>query len=733
MMMNRLKAAYTQYSMVKVAAFVGVVLGGVLLFALSGGFPPLAWRLLIQALMQLPRLWAMQGAGVLIPLFGLVLLSTSLLIIWMILAVLAVNIVLHWWHDFHEHQHFAMDLREAQQMVEQQFAEQFMQPASAETILPRQSPQIQRQSQQAQRPRQSRQPQQSLAPTKPVPVAHPDELATTPQMQAYATTRHARAVGGGRTSSLPDSEAAPTYPPRRISYQPAPRRVRIPDPQSNDWQNGNGAPDIRYRPTAPLAGRPRLQIVPTLEDYLEDIDDAVHNLGNREDTDDIRDVRNIRGIRDIGDSEYAVSTGDTRDIAYPENNAAPVASSIPVDLDTIETPVISEIADAPYKFSVPDTAFAPVATEVAYEVEVASGTSIPDIFDLPDGLDIPDTPDSLDNLPLVALARPEVDEQAMDNGRRTTVQVSDGKDEDEVDLSLQNTRREYDNSYDTLPFTEPLMPQEPLRLIVGLGLDPGIVRKHAPNEDNIFAIQGTRVGKSGATPVGLFIVADGMGGHANGQEASRLAIQALSDVIVPSLLHNMRALSSPNNEHINEDTYFRDLLKDGVHRANLAIYRRNRDLPRSMGTTVTAALVVNKTAYIVNVGDSRTYIYHAPDGLKQITRDHSIVARLVEDGVITREGIYTHPRRNQIYRALGNSASIEVDCFTVPLQTDDVLLLCSDGLWEMVRDNDLQQIITSSLRHPSQISSMLVQAALSRGGADNIGVVVVGITQTPVL
>ena len=260
--------------------------------------------------------------------------------------------------------------------------------------------------------------------------------------------------------------------------------------------------------------------------------------------------------------------------------------------------------------------------------------------------------------------------------------------------------------------------QAELRLVVGIGLDPGIVRKNAPNEDNLFAIQAMRTGKSGPHPVGLFVVADGMGGHANGQEASRLAIQVISDAIVPALLR----------VDADEDS-FANLLKEGVHRANLALYQHNREQPEMMGTTLTTALIINDRAYIANVGDSRTYCYRPTEGLMQVTRDHSHVARLVEEGAITRDEIYTHPRRNQIYRCLGERSTVEVDSFERDLAPGDVLLLCSDGLWEMVRDNTLQDIIVASTPHPSQISSMLVQSALSRGGADNISAVVVCVAQ----
>jgi serine/threonine protein phosphatase PrpC len=260
------------------------------------------------------------------------------------------------------------------------------------------------------------------------------------------------------------------------------------------------------------------------------------------------------------------------------------------------------------------------------------------------------------------------------------------------------------------------------RLVVGIGLDPGIKRRDSPNEDSIFAIQGMRITDNGSMPAGLFVVADGMGGHANGREASRTAIHTLSDVVVPALL---RDVSGRDAEE--EGTLFQDMLKDGAHRANLALYRRNREMEHMMGTTLTTALIANSTAYVVNVGDSRTYLYRPGEGLKQVTRDHSHVARLVEEGKIMPEEIYTHPRRNQIYRCLGEHASVEMDTFTVHLETDDVLILCSDGLWEMVHDPALEKLIAASAQNPAQMSAILVQAALNHGGHDNISVIVVGL------
>jgi serine/threonine protein phosphatase PrpC len=252
------------------------------------------------------------------------------------------------------------------------------------------------------------------------------------------------------------------------------------------------------------------------------------------------------------------------------------------------------------------------------------------------------------------------------------------------------------------------------QLVVGTRSDPGIKRKYKPNEDSLFAAQGLIEETPITHPYGLFVIADGMGGHANGQDASRLAIQTIIEYILP------RLIKQPTDEYAK-------VLVEGIQSANLAVHQRNIEQNGDMGTTVTGALVVDNVAYVVNVGDSRTYLYREQDGLKKITNDHSVVASLVEAGIIKPDDIYTHPKRSHIYRSLGEKPNVEIDLFTVPLQEGDKLLLCSDGLWDMVRDPKIEDLIKNPAPNPSVTSDSLIQAAYEGGGEDNVSVIVIQI------
>jgi serine/threonine protein phosphatase PrpC len=285
-----------------------------------------------------------------------------------------------------------------------------------------------------------------------------------------------------------------------------------------------------------------------------------------------------------------------------------------------------------------------------------------------------------------------------------------------IEFSPANSPNDSDK---TLPYGIEQLQSPNLSQAVGYLTDPGIKRKHKPNEDSLFAMQGIETYNSLPQEFGLFVVADGMGGHANGQNASRMAIQTIIDYILPKI---------SENKQMGEEA-FSKLLRDGVQSANQAVHHRNLEERADMGTTMTAALVFGPSAYIANVGDSRTYLYREQSGLAKITHDHSVVASLVEAGIIQPDDIYTHPKRNQIYRSLGEKPVVDVDSFIVSLKAGDKLLLCSDGLWDMVRDPEIQRLMSAPIPDPSKIGQALIQAALDGGGEDNVSVIVVSFSE----
>jgi serine/threonine protein phosphatase PrpC len=262
----------------------------------------------------------------------------------------------------------------------------------------------------------------------------------------------------------------------------------------------------------------------------------------------------------------------------------------------------------------------------------------------------------------------------------------------------------------------PLSFDRPMQVSVGIGLHPGIKRRGRPNED--FAFAATGVNTQTQQTYGVFAIADGMGGHANGQIASRLAIETIVDTILPTLHH---ACVEPSN--------LGSLLRDAVAHANLVIYQQNQETASlqsldQMGTTLTALVIFGPHSCIANVGDSRAYLYRLGRGLRMITRDHSIVAELVASGAIAPEEIYTHPERNKITRCLGAAPTVEVDLFPEQVQDGDTLLLCTDGVWEMTRDPHIEKILESPWMSATGMVERLTQLALQGGGLDNIGLVV---------
>lgn len=228
--------------------------------------------------------------------------------------------------------------------------------------------------------------------------------------------------------------------------------------------------------------------------------------------------------------------------------------------------------------------------------------------------------------------------------------------------------------------------------------DVGLVRKD--NEDN-YLVSPER---------GLFVVADGMGGHVGGEIASSLAIQVIDQSVELSLLEKVE----PG-----------ELLQQVLQKANGQIYARGQNQGYfGMGTTLTAALFHDNLVHIAHIGDSRAYLLRG-GSIKLLTQDHSLVNELFQNGSLTLEEAQNHPQRNILTRALGTKEQPLVDIFSIPVQSEDILMLCTDGLYNHVHDQDIIRIIDQAAGDLKVVVRNLVNLALERGGHDNITVVLV--------
>jgi serine/threonine protein phosphatase PrpC len=263
-----------------------------------------------------------------------------------------------------------------------------------------------------------------------------------------------------------------------------------------------------------------------------------------------------------------------------------------------------------------------------------------------------------------------------------------------------------------------------VHLEVASDSDAGDIRRSDPNEDSTLVMLFQRIHESTSTPLGVFIIADGMGGHDNGQLASRLAVSTIAERISRDLL--LAPLTGENaGESVNpfDEDQLVGLLQGAVEDANAAICKVNQRDKTDMGSTITGCMIVGDYAYILNVGDSRTYMTRG-DQIYRLTTDHSLVQQLVAGGLIEPDDVYTHPQRSQIFRSLGDKLNVQVDIFKQQLHPGDKLLCCCDGVWEMIRDPQLESILNTAT-DPQSACTHLIEAANANGGEDNISAVVV--------
>lgn len=254
---------------------------------------------------------------------------------------------------------------------------------------------------------------------------------------------------------------------------------------------------------------------------------------------------------------------------------------------------------------------------------------------------------------------------------------------------------------------------EPSQYIVGCAQSAGLQRDH--NEDALFTLTTNLASDDAQLPFGLYIVADGMGGHQYGELASGLAVRAVSNMIIRKLfvpIYSTRP-SSPNESIL-------EILNEAIQDAHQVV---SREAPGG-GTTMTAVLIMGEQMTVAHVGDSRAYLLTSEGEFRPLTRDHSLVKRLVELGQITTDEAAYHPQRNVLYRALGQGEPVEADINTSPLPRDSQLLICSDGLWGVVPEAELLQMIQES-SSPQEACQRMIEAANAAGGPDNITAILV--------
>ena len=208
----------------------------------------------------------------------------------------------------------------------------------------------------------------------------------------------------------------------------------------------------------------------------------------------------------------------------------------------------------------------------------------------------------------------------------------------------------------------------------------------------------------------ILVVADGMGGHEKGEVASEIASKKFIETIKENIRH-----SSQETKNIN----FEEILAKAVEVANSEVWKMSQQNPGQIGTTLVGAIIVDSEIFIANVGDSRAYLVTPKKSIHQITKDHSAVQEMFDAKMITKEQMRNHPRKNIITKALGLEENVAPDIFHEDLKKDNVLLLCSDGLYGMIDD---EEIISTMNGNIYKSADALITLANKHGGIDNISV-----------
>jgi PPM family protein phosphatase len=279
------------------------------------------------------------------------------------------------------------------------------------------------------------------------------------------------------------------------------------------------------------------------------------------------------------------------------------------------------------------------------------------------------------------------------------------------------------NEQETRPVPQDLMetPVEPPyqsalnppQLMAACGQSVGLQREH--NEDALFTLTTTLTTDHTNLPFGLYIVADGMGGHHHGEVASGIAARSMASYIINKLIAPLLSVKP-----ITPEDSMQEIMQSGVQEAHRAI---TRQVPGS-GTTLTAILILGEQMVIAHVGDSRAYAISSDGKMETLTRDHTLVRRLEELGQISHEEAANHPQRNVLYRALGQGEPFDPDVKTQRIPEEGYLLICSDGLWGVVPESELSRLIMNTSRLDLTCQAM-IDSANAAGGPDNITAILI--------
>lgn len=248
-----------------------------------------------------------------------------------------------------------------------------------------------------------------------------------------------------------------------------------------------------------------------------------------------------------------------------------------------------------------------------------------------------------------------------------------------------------------------------------MGRKTNVGKQRNLNEDSLLTLESNRIQQSVGQPLGVYVVADGMGGHAAGEVASALIVNTIAQKAALELFRQQTYAPTDQDRQ--------RWVIEAVDSANSAVFEKRKSAGTDMGSTLVIALMEGTKAFISNVGDSRAYRINAR-GIQQITTDHSLVQRLIATNQITPAEARHHPQRNVVYRTVGDKPKVEIDINQFNFAIGDRLLLCSDGLSGMVEDHYLQQIVMGA-SSPQAAVDALIEAANEAGGEDNITAILV--------